>query len=425
MPITIVGDMLQSVFSFQGATPELFTNIHKIVPSVKNVTLKINYRSTAQLVDMASQYRFIAKDIIPDVEGMEAYNPPAKDSITIHEFENCFQESNFVAQSILQLHRDKHINFSDIAILSRTNKNLIDMEAVCIKYRIPYKIKYDSRSLLRQSPFKFIYSILSLSINPRDVNALMQILELFKGFGKVTLDNIYQLIQSYLIANPQTPSLLSCVDHLGLKKDKKYTCFKNIVSKILNPVIKALNNPSTRPDALFKTITYSIVEHFVFNDSPTFIKDPSGYIDMDYEDFSKVTNLLQNIYLSSMEDEVFATKHPSQQIQEIYESLQLSKDSDDIDNSKDRVVLSTIHSFKGLEADYVFFMNIHSLMQMDIQNQEQRCLWYVAVTRARKKLFITGSDRALSYDNTLRTTKRNPFFEYYLKGIPLIRAKYS
>ena len=70
-------------------------------------------------------------------------------------------------------------------------------------------------------------------------------------------------------------------------------------------------------------------------------------------------------------------------------------------------------------------MNIHSLMQMDIQNQEQRCLWYVAVTRARKKLFITGSDRALSYDNTLRTTKRNPFFEYYLKGIPLIRAKYS
>ena len=184
MPVTIVGDAIQSIYVFQGATPDLFTNMNKFI-TMEKVTLKKNYRSVALWVDLASQFRMICKDNIPDTEGMEPHREPQKGCLVIQEFDTSFQEYKFMAEEMIHLVKDKGRKYSDIAVISRINRNLVNMEAYCLKYRIPYKIKYDSRSILRQSPFKFIYSILSIALNPLDSSSMFEIATMFKGFGKV------------------------------------------------------------------------------------------------------------------------------------------------------------------------------------------------------------------------------------------------
>jgi len=422
VPITVVGDYSQAIYEFQGATPDLFTNLHKLIQA-ETVSLKMNYRSVAQLVDMASQFRSIFKDSIQDVEGMEPARPPKKGCLVIQEFDNSFQEYAYIADEILKQHNEKGRDFSDIAVLSRTNKNLVNIEAVCLKNKIPYKIKYDSHSLLKQSPFKFIYSILSMAVNPLDVISMVDILSLFKGFGKVACEK-YSSAMNSLVMTRRYQNIYDMVE-VPVDRDKKYTLFRSICEYLVKPVTE-LFMKKTGPEKMLRSISEHMNRHFVFNNAESYIEDAKGFIDMEYEDFMNVLGILGNTIQSSMEDPVFSAKTPEQQTMDIYESLQLSRDSsDDSETKKSAVVLSTTHSFKGLEAPVIFLANVHSLLPQDIENQQERCIWYVSVTRAREMMYITGSRRVPGYNNELKMAKNNPFLDYYIKGLSLIRAKYS
>ena len=421
VPITVVGDFSQSIYEFQGATPDLFTNLHKFIDA-ETVTLKMNYRSVAQLVDMASQFRMIFKDTIPDVEGMTPSRPPKKGCLVIQEFDNSFQEYAYIADEILKQHNVCGRDFSDIAVLSRTNKNLVNIEAVCLKNKIPYKIKYDSQSLLRRSPFKFIYSILSMAVNPLDVISMVDILSLFKGFGKVACEKYSTAINNMLMTM-RYQHIYDMAD-ISVDRDKKYTLFRAICEYLVKPVTE-LFQKKAGPEQILRSISGHMNQHFVFNNAESYIEDAKGFIDMEYEDFVNVLSILASTVQSSMEDPVFASKSPEQQTMDIYESLQLSRDSDDSETKKSAVVLSTTHSFKGLEAPVIFLANVHSLMTQDITNQQERCIWYVSVTRAKEMMYITGSRRVPGYNNELKLSKNNPFLDYYIRGLSLIRAKYS
>ena len=421
MPITIVGDYSQSIFEFQGATPDLFTNIDKFI-TTENITLKYNYRSVAQLVDLASQFRLIFKDSIPNVEEMIPFKEPSKGCLVIQEFDNSFQEYRFMAEEMQYLVREKGRKYSDIALISRINRNLTNMEAYCLKYRIPYKIKYDSQSILRKSPFKFIYSILSVAMNPLDVPSLLEIVSMFKGFGKVGVEQYGNAIAQHLAMNGTKP-VYSIIENLNVAKDKKHTLFCNVCEYLVKPMTQLIQAKKSTPEQVFNAISSRLTKNFAFNDG-SYIPDCKGYIDMGYEDFVNVMNILKNTVQSSEEDPLFKSKSCDQQVMDIYESLQLSRDSDD-DKDRDAVVLSTIHSYKGLEAPIIFLSEVHTLMPLDLSVQEQRCLWYVAVTRAKEMLYITGSRRTPNYKNELKPTNNNPFLDYYIKGMSYIRAKYK
>lgn len=441
MPLTCVGDATQALYGFTGAVPEIFSNIEKLIP-VKEIQLQMNYRSTANLVKLASYYRTIFDSDIPNLKPMIPFKPETEGSLAYKEFDNSYQEYDFITDNIRKL-MDSGAELSEIAILSRTNKELLEIEASMIKGHIPYVVKYDSRSLLNKSPFKLIYAILSVVFNPRDVLSLVEIMGHCKGVGEKTAEHFTEVLNAEMLKDPEAvldnvyynvqPKAGSYLPLEAIKKDKKILLIESIYEHIINPVRKylygnksakaILMNSDTgivtnaRLSQMMSTIYNNLKTHFGF-DGGTFIKDAKGFFAMDDKDLFKVYNTLLSICESIEQDKRFSGLSSAEKIKEFYASLQMSQDNE---NDKGRVKILTIHSAKGLEFDYVFFANLRPTSAPMDEVFQLKCMFYVAVTRAKNKLFLTSSYRMPNYKNVLVSTIPNSFLEHYLKGALLLK----
>ncbi|HEC63905.1 MAG TPA: ATP-dependent helicase [bacterium] len=416
--VLYVGDTKQTLFRWRNAVPEILENLEKLTPvPLLEGNLLANYRSTKQLVilsnHIASSFQFIR------AEPSEPIRELASKTFSHMGFEDSYSEIRHVAKEI----RAAGANgtpYKDVAIIARTNKSLSDLEAAMISERIPYILKYDNRSAVRQSTFRFLYCLYSILLNPRDVVAFSEMLWSIKGFGGKFIESVQREIL-YKLSDSKTFTVFeisSSPDVFDSPRSKQYQTLYAWMDRVILPIVKLYREN----DFTFQGMNYEIMakvrEQCSFEGDADY---KSFHLQFELQQLWKSIQTLENVYIVMAEDTEFYYKSNLEQFEELYQALLLSQDtSDDKENA---VTLSTIHAAKGREWNTVYGVQLNRLVPFGGEEfEDERCAFYVMCTRAKDRLVLTGSRRALTYAGQLRATFPNPFLDEYLVGVEKLRA---
>ncbi|MFA5071068.1 MAG: 3'-5' exonuclease [Candidatus Pacearchaeota archaeon] len=418
MTLSFIFDSVQSIYLWRNSEYILSHQFDTLFPDVKTFTILKNYRTPKQLVDLSNLFRksFTMHGI--EYTPSEPHLPEQKGVLDIKQFETSKEEINYIARNIKEL-RAQGIPYSQASVLCRSNKNLTDMESGFISYGIPYYLKYDSWSVMRQSPFKFLYSLYSLFVNPHDIFSFCELIRTFKGIGDKFLERIK------LQYDNETPVLDFPFGNIT-KQEKTLTRF---VKDFVVP-LEQLHTTGCSFSLLNKNIANTMDRLFNFEESAIPIDPNKLDFGVDRGQFLKAFSTLSNVYFIASEDAAFTSKTYHEQFIDIYESLQLSQDvygkektgKEEEKIPEEAVGLHTIHSYKGKENDYVYYAQVNPLSSIDEHDFESRCVFYVAITRSKRKLTMTCSDYALNYENKLVKTYENPFLQEYIEHVKNYRG---
>ena len=363
--ICVVGDDWQSIYSWRGAD---FTNIlhfERDFPGAKVIKLEQNYRSTANILDASQKIITKNKTRTDKTLFTEAEKGEPVDVESLRD-EN--EEANVVARKIVEYHR-QYPNFSDFAVLYRTNAQSYTFEKAFMNRRSPYKIIGGVRFYDRKE-IKDVLAILKVLVNQRDKISLERVVKnVLSGIGDASLAKILAAVDSIEGTEPlKDPDL---ADVLTAAKAK------NAFNKFLNFV---KTTPLDQPPA---EITKKAIEYFDFE---TLLTDgtPTGE-----ERIANLGVLIGNANGYETLDEFLADA-----------TLMSSADEASSDNA---VTLMTMHAAKGLEFPVVFLVGMEdglfpsSRVDDEAALEEERRLAYVGMTRAMKKLFLTYAASRYSF----------------------------
>jgi DNA helicase-2/ATP-dependent DNA helicase PcrA len=418
LALTLIGDPKQTLYLFRQANPDLLSKMDLLIPGSERGFILKNYRSSEQLVQLANFISEIFKEDF-EVEYSDPIKEKEEDYLTIKEFLTPQMESTFLSKEIVKLIQ-KGVIPDNISILARTNNELLEFEAGLIIEKIPYKIKYDSRSILNQSAFKFLYSIYSIMFNPKDINALCEILLPIKGFGAKFIEQIRNKL-TYLLFRNDNFSIFNflCEEYLE-KTTKQYKILYEFVEKVLKPMRGCFQNDKMTFLGFNREILDILKNTIEFDQGEE--KYGSIKITIEISYFNKAIATFSKMYSILLEDYDFKKMDDINKFFHIYQTLQLSQDTfvqnkGGGGNKKSSVLLSTIHSFKGKESDYIFGVGLKSYRSKTLSNFEDKCVFYVLVTRAKKKLYLTSSEYIQGFKGNLVRSCENEFLDLYTNNI--------
>ena len=355
--ICVVGDDWQSIYSWRGAD---FTNIlhfERDFPGAKVIKLEQNYRSTGNILTASQKIINQNKTRTDKTLFTEAENG---DPVDIESARDETEEANWVARKILQLHRE-YPNFSDFAVLYRTNAQSYTFEKAFISMRIPYKIIGGVRFYDRKE-IKDVLAILKILVNEHDRVSLERVVKnVLSGIGDASLTKINMALdalnESEPLKNPDLPDALS-----SGKAKNSFLKLTNFIKKIdinENPVL----------------IIQKVLEYFDFDG---LLRDgtPTGE--------ERIENL----------GVLVGNAAPYETLSDFLADATLMSSADE--SSEDNAVtLMTMHAAKGLEFPVVFIVGMEdglfpsARVEDEAGLEEERRLAYVGMTRAMKKLFLT------------------------------------
>jgi len=426
MSLMLIGDSMQTLYCWRNARPDLLEHMGDLVPGVQNGYALKNYRSPKQLVLLSNYFAELFADHKYEVVPSVPHLPTRKGCLSVRLFDNSHQEIRYLIKDIIDLNASG-VDWKQISILSRTNKSLLDLEAGLIAGKVPYTVKYDSRSVMNQSPFKVMYSIYSLMFNPKDINSFCEILLPVKGIGPKFLDELRKQFYEKL----QQTRRSSVLDHIQAirGKSKQWETACNFINQVLRPIRAKFKSDGCN-FLVFNREVWGILQHFLQFDKAR-NENASFNVSIEYEIFMKVFNILNNIYKVMAEDLDFMRKTELERFLEVYQSLSLSQDAYSSimqekrkrKDDKNRVNLNTVHSFKGRQNDYIYVANLRPIFPVDYYDFETKCVFYVAATRAKKKLTLSFSENVLTYSGQLRTSPENKLLLHYLDGIDRLREE--
>lgn len=450
MSIDLVGDSKQCLFGFRGACPILLDRFNIFRPdNTKFLSLKSNYRSSSFLVHASNALGFRFE---PYLKNIEPAVPKAKDSeppvFRMFGFSDTHSEMNKVSLMVRELILSG-IYPKDIAILSRTNRSLTDVEASMVSRRLPYKMKFDNRSVLNQSAFKIMVSLYALLLNPKDYLALGTFVSSFSGIGDKFVIQMEQAISKR--DREVFKEITSLYDYIDiLENTTLFSTRQKTQTTFIVDLLKELVFPLVEILALTKTVIQPTV---INNKIMALFSDKVGFkliegrealtsekrfaIDTSFNIMQSSIRTLNNVFFQLVETEneiqYMSTRDQLYKLYETIITVESSKGEDDssiVDGEQEKakkegqVTLSTIHAAKGLEWDYVFFVSCNSLgLFTKDQEFEDLCAFYVAVTRPRKRLIMTYSEKMLTYANVLRQANTNPYMLEYVTQAKRIAEK--
>ena len=375
--ICVVGDDAQSIYAFRGANINNILNFQKDYDDVKLFRLEQNYRSTKNIVNAANS--IIEKnqtklDKIVWTANDEGGKIKVNRSLTDGD------EGRFVASSIFENRMQNQLKYSDFAILYRTNAQSRAIEDAFRKRDIPYRI-YGGLSFYQRKEIKDVLSYLRLIINPADEEALKRVINYpARGIGQTTLDRLIVTANGY---NRSIFEVLQNIDKLDIDINSgTKTKLKNFVTLIES--FQVLNQTAN---------AFELAEH---------VTKASGLLrelnkDGTPEGVAKMENIEE--LLNGMKDFVEGQKEladATASLAEFLEDVALATDLDADKGDADHVALMTIHLAKGLEFPYVYIVGLEedlfpSAMSMNTRSEleEERRLFYVALTRAEKQAYLT------------------------------------
>lgn len=384
--ITVVGDDAQSIYAFRGATIDNILNFEKDFPELKVFKLEQNYRSTQNIVKAANELIHRNKNQLKK----EIWTENDKgEHIKIVRTPSDNEEGRWVADSIMELKMRDHVKNSGIAILYRTNAQSRAFEEALRRYNIPYKI-YGGMSFYQRKEIKDLLAYLKLAVNKYDEEALKRVINYpVRGIGQSTMDKV---IITAANENKRMWDVLEEIHHYDVA-----TRTKNAIEEF-TLMIKSFGA------MLLKMNAYDLATHI----GKTTKLISELYNDKTVEGVSRFENVqeLLNSIKEFVEDDEVLTD-PALLMEEgalpndkslgsFLQTVTLLTGDEKDQNNEDTVKLMTVHAAKGLEFPVVYVVGMEenlfpgqqSLYSMEDLEEERR-LFYVAITRAETKLFLT------------------------------------
>ncbi|UBZ07359.1 UvrD-helicase domain-containing protein [Salegentibacter mishustinae] len=375
--ICVVGDDAQSIYAFRGANINNILNFQKDYENVQMYRLEQNYRSTKNIVNAANSIIEKNKTKLEKVVWTANDEGP---KIVVNRLLTDGEEGRFVAGSIFENRMQNQMSNGDFAILYRTNAQSRAMEDALRKKEIPYRI-YGGLSFYQRKEIKDVLSYLRLLINPKDEEALKRVINYpARGIGQTTMDRLSIAGNQY---GKTIFEIIENIDHLDLKINKSTrTKLDNFVNMIKSFTILAENADAfTVADTVTKKT--GLVQELKKDGTP--------------EGIARIENIEE--LLNGIKDFVEGQKELADangSLAEFLEDVALATDMDKDTGDDDRVALMTIHLAKGLEFPYVYIVGLEedlfpSGMSMNTRSEleEERRLFYVALTRAEKQAYLT------------------------------------
>ncbi|MGJ8684743.1 MAG: ATP-dependent helicase [Nonlabens sp.] len=375
--ICVVGDDAQSIYAFRGANINNILNFQRDYEGVKAYRLEQNYRSTKNIVEAANSIIENNKTKLDKVVWTANDDGP---KIIVHRLMSDAEEGRYVAGSIFENKMQKQLGNDQFAILYRTNAQSRAMEDALRKRDIPYRI-YGGLSFYQRKEVKDVLAYLRVVVNPKDEESLKRIINYpARGIGSTTMDRLIVAAKHY---DRSIFEVIENIDRIdaGINSSTK-TKLKNFIT-----MIKSFQ-------ALEETQTVFELTEYVIKKSSLIVELKK---DGSQEGISKVENIEE--LLNGMRDFVEGQKEVDEargSLAEFLEDVALATDLDNDKDTDDRVSLMTIHLAKGLEFPYVYIVGMEedlfpSGMSMNTREEleEERRLFYVALTRAEHQAYLT------------------------------------
>jgi len=375
--ICVVGDDAQSIYAFRGANINNILNYQKDYDNVEVYRLEQNYRSTKNIVEAANSIIEKNKTKLDKVVWTANEDGPM---IRVNRLPTDAEEGRFISSSIFEHKMQEQLSNGSFAVLYRTNSQSRAIEDALRKKDIPYRI-YGGLSFYQRKEIKDVLAYLRLVINPKDEEALKRIINFpTRGIGQTTIDKLI------LAANHYGRSIFEVIENLS-KIDLKINSGTKRKLEDFVTMIKSfqLTNESSDAFVLAEQVAKKtgILQEFKKDGTP------EGIARM--ENVEELLNGIQD-FVEGQKELADATGS----IAEFLEDIALATDLDKDVGDDDRVALMTIHLAKGLEFPYVYIVGMEedlfpSAMSMNTRSEleEERRLFYVALTRAEKQAYLT------------------------------------
>ena len=388
--ICVVGDDDQSIYSWRGACSDNIINFEKDYEDVEVIFLDQNYRSNSTILDAANA---VIKNNTDRKDKALWSENKGGDKITVYAATNDKDETDDIAKKILDL-KAQDVDYKDIAILYRANYLSRSMENSCMAFGIPYKL-IGSLKFLQRQEIRDLLAYMNVIVNKNDEFSLRRIINVPKrGIGASSMAKIDNYAEQYGLSLFEA---LKNIDMIGVSK-------------------KIITNIHLLTQLIEK---YSQTEQYLIEDLIVGIYKDSGYESMLKESAdayaeSRIENISELVssakQFSSMNDNLI----------DFISEMSLTSDADD-ENEDDSVVLSTVHAAKGLEYRVVFIMGLEENLFPSIRDaessedernkmEEERRLAYVAITRAKEKLFMSYANRRMQF-GSIKNNKRSRFLD--------------
>lgn len=374
--ICVVGDIDQNIYSWRGADIEHLLGFEEAFPGAKTVLLEQNYRSTRTILTAANAV--IEKNVRRKPKNLFTENQTGE-SIAVYGAQNEIDEAWFIAQSITAL-LERGTSAREIAVLYRENFQSRAIEEALIHFNIPYRVL--GVRFFERKEVKDVLSYLRAAMNPKNRVDILRVAAVPpRGIGKVTLEKM----------------LVSLDAELPKAAQAKVAAFRGQLAKI-KKAIEVL--PAS------EAVRYALEE--------------SGMEKMfqgTEEGRERLGNIRELVNLATRYDELTCPEG----IEQLLEEAALQSDQDElaqkqVENDIERVALMTVHASKGLEFEAVFVTGLEqglfpSLREDEKRDpEEERRLLYVALTRAKARLFLTYADQRMKY-GTREYTVPSEFLE--------------
>ncbi len=402
--LTVVGDDDQSIYAFRGATIRNILEFERDFPNTKVIKLEQNYRSTQKILD--ASYNVISQNRARKDKRLWTENAKG-DNVILYQGLDEKDEAYWVTDRIKTLVNDG-ISPEEIVILYRTNAQSRGMEEAFLRAGQPYRIIGNVRFYERKE-IKDLMAYLRVIYNPKDDLSLKRIINVpRRGIG---------------------PKLISETEELAYNQEKsliEYIVGFDPNDENIDLLALEQNDDPNLPNNLnkFRKLLIELYKQSAKLNVVQLMKiilELSGYLDWlndgTSENEARIENIKELVSVASK----YQDMAPSESLAAFMDEVSLiEQESKETDGDEEKVTLMTIHSAKGLEFDYVFLVGMeegifpHSRSYTDTtQLEEERRLAYVAITRAKKKLFMTHAESRLFFGS-----RQNNLISRFAEDIP-------
>ena len=370
--LCVVGDVDQSIYSWRGADYTIIMNFQRDFKNTKLIKLEQNYRSTANILNVANA---IIENNTERVDKVLYSNKGEGELIDYYEAQDEADEANFIVSRIKQ---DSGGNYNQYAILYRTNSQSRSLEEACMAAGIPYRI-YGGLKFYDRKEIKDIVAYLKLIYNTDDSQSFRRIVNVPKrSIGDTTVKRLQDFADREDISLFAAAQRVQEDNEIPPRTRSKITDFVNLITKFRDAV----------PN-------YNLRE-FV-----TLVIEKSGYLaELQMQNTPEADADIENLQEFVNVAEEFVPEDDTNLLGEFLAQVALVSDIDNMDTIANNVTLMTLHSAKGLEFPIVFLAGMDEgvfphlrTFNIPSEMEEERRLMYVGVTRAEEKLYLTSAKR--------------------------------
>jgi DNA helicase-2/ATP-dependent DNA helicase PcrA len=370
----VVGDDAQSIYSWRGANFQNILEFPNRYPDAQVFKIEMNYRSVPEILEVANAA--IADNVQQFRKHLSATRESKALKPALVALNNSSEQAQFVAQRILEL-RDENVDLNDIAVLYRAHYHALELQLELSRRGIPYQITSGVR-FFEQAHIKDVISFVRFVANPRDEVAFYRMVKLLPGIGNRTAENLWQVWSAGMTDGKQKFGERLLAMNVSAKSKKMWTQLAHTLDEI------APDGEPNPPSEMITSVLEAIYDDYAKLNFANYQlrREDLDQLALFARQFKEVHEFLSQLALiSNVDAEAAPTQKPD----------------------KEAVTLSSVHQAKGLEFQMVFVIWLTDGMfpssrSLDTRAalEEERRLFYVAITRARDELYLTYPQMRLS-----------------------------